>query len=82
MLRFNKHLIHNADLRYEWFLGKGQSFNVSAFYKNFTNTIELTSMAAGGVPQFQYSNSGKAFLVGAELEVRKTLALFRNKWKT
>lgn len=63
--------IHNADLRYEWFLGKGQSFNVSAFYKNFTNTIELTSMAAGGVPQFQYSNSGKAFLVGAELEVRK-----------
>ncbi len=63
--------IHNADLRYEWFLGRGQSINASVFYKHFTNTIELTSMAAGGVPQFLYNNSERAFLVGAEIEVRK-----------
>ncbi len=71
--------IHNADLRYEWFLGKGQSINASVFYKHFTNTIELTSMAAGGVPQFNYSNSGTAFLVGGEIEVRKNFAFASKK---
>ncbi len=71
--------IHNADLRYEWFMGKGQSFNVSAFYKKFTNTIELTSVAAGGVPQFVYSNSTKAYLVGAEVELRKNFGFISPK---
>lgn len=63
--------IHNADLRYEWFLGKGQTISASVFYKNFTNTIELTTLAAGGVQQFVYSNAKSANLVGAEIEVRK-----------
>jgi TonB-dependent receptor len=71
--------IHNADLRYEWFLGKGQSINASLFYKHFTNTIELTNMAAGGVPQFVYSNSGTAFLVGGEIELRKNFDFINKK---
>jgi TonB-dependent receptor len=71
--------IHNVDARYEWFMGKGQSINVSGFYKHFTNTIELTSVAAGGVPQFSYSNGKKAYLVGAELEIRKNLGFITNK---
>lgn len=65
--------IHNVDLRYEWFMGKGQAVNFGLFYKNFTNTIELTSIAAGGVPQFVYSNGRTANLFGAEVEVRKNL---------
>lgn len=71
--------IHNVDFRYEWFMGKGQSLNVSAFYKNFQNTIELTSISAGGVPQFTYSNADKAFLAGIEFEVRKNLGFITNK---
>jgi TonB-dependent receptor len=63
--------IHNADLRYEYFLGKGQAINASVFYKHFTNTIELTTIPAGGVQQFIYSNAQSAYLVGAEVEVRK-----------
>lgn len=63
--------IHNADLRYEWFLGKGQTISASVFYKHFTNTIEMTTLAAGGVQQFIYNNSKSANLVGAEIEVRK-----------
>jgi outer membrane receptor protein involved in Fe transport len=62
---------HNADLRFEYFMGRGQAVNVSVFYKNFTNTIEQTLLATGGTQQFIYSNADKAFLVGAELEVRK-----------
>lgn len=63
--------IHNADLRYEYFLGKGQSINASVFYKNFTNTIELTSVAVGSQQTFVYNNAQNAYLVGAEIELRK-----------
>ncbi len=71
--------IHNADLRYEWFLGKGQSINASVFYKNFTNTIELTSLATGSTQTFLYNNAKTAFLVGAEFEVRKNFDFISKK---
>ncbi len=71
--------VHNVDLRYEYFMGRGQAVNVSVFYKHFTNTIELTSIAAGGVPQFVYNNGGEAHLAGAELEVRKNLDFIHKK---
>jgi hypothetical protein len=70
---------HNVDLRYEWFLGKGQNINVSGFYKNFKNTIELTSRAAGGVPQFVYGNAPTAFLAGVEVEFRKNFGFASSK---
>ncbi len=71
--------IHNADLRYEWFLGKGQSINASVFYKHFTNTIELTSMASGSQQTFVYNNAKTAYLVGAELELRKNFDFISKK---
>ena len=71
--------IHNVDLRYEYFMGRGQAVNVSVFYKHFTNTIELISKAAGGVPQFVYGNGDEAHLVGAELEVRKNFDFISKK---
>ncbi len=63
--------IHNADLRYEYFLGRGQSINASVFYKHFTNTIEMTSIASGSQQSFIFNNAKTAYLVGVELEVRK-----------
>jgi hypothetical protein len=63
--------IHNADVRYEWFLGKGQAINTSVFYKRFQNTIEFTALSSGGVDVYAYSNAVQANLVGAELEIRK-----------
>jgi TonB-dependent receptor len=71
--------IHNADLRYEWFLGKGQSINASLFYKHFTNTIELTSVASGSQQSFIYSNANTAYLVGVEVEVRKNFDFVSKK---
>lgn len=71
--------IHNADLRYEYFLGKGQSINASVFYKNFTNTIELTSIAVGAQQTFVYNNAQKAYLVGAEIELRKNFDFVSKK---
>lgn len=66
-------LIHNFDLRYEYFMGKGQVFNATFFAKKFTNTIEQTAIANGSSQEFQYNNAQSAFLVGAEIEFRKRL---------
>lgn len=71
--------IHNADLRWEWYMGKGQMISAGVFYKNFTNTIELNAIGAGGVPQFVYSNARKANLVGAEIELRKNFGFAHPK---
>ncbi|HLP20523.1 MAG TPA: TonB-dependent receptor [Chitinophagales bacterium] len=71
--------IHNADLRYEWFMGKGQSINASVFFKHFTNTIELTSVASGSQQSFIYNNAKTAYLVGAEVEIRKNFAFASKK---
>lgn len=71
--------VHNADLRYEWFLGKGQAINASVFYKRFQNTIELAAQSGGGVDIYAYSNATKANLVGVELELRKNLDFISKK---
>lgn len=71
--------IHNADLRYEWFMGKGQVLNASVFYKRFTNTIELAARSGSGTDLYEYANAAKADLIGAELEVRKNFAFVSPK---
>lgn len=71
--------IHNADLRFEYFLGKGQSINASVFYKHFTNTIEMTSLASNSQQTFIYNNASTAYLIGAEIEVRKNFDFVSKK---
>ena len=62
-------LIHNADLRWEWFFDEGQILAASAFYKRFSNPIELTILdpVTGGS---QFRNGTRAQNVGAEFEMR------------
>lgn len=61
--------ITNYDFRYEFFPGKAQLFSVSAFYKTFTNPIEVVSN-----PDFDnlatYSNARSAKVYGIEAEFR------------
>jgi TonB-dependent receptor len=59
--------IINADLRYEIFPGKGQLFSISAFYKEFTNPIELQAQANNSN---QYRNANSGTNRGFELEYR------------
>jgi hypothetical protein len=79
-VNLNQTFIHNADVRYEFFLGKGQALNASAFFKHFTNTIEQTSLASGGVQVFRYNNAKSAMLAGGEIELRKTLGFISKKY--
>jgi len=59
--------IKNFDFRYEIFPGKGQLFSFSAFYKEFTNPIELQAQANNSN---QYKNAKEGTNTGIELEYR------------
>lgn len=65
--------IDNFDLRYEVFPGNGEIFAVSAFYKNFTDPIEIVTYSAAATDNFQPRNVGEASVYGAEIEIRKQL---------
>ena len=65
--------IFNADLRYEFFPGKGQLFSTSLFYKNFKNPIEIQALANN---QNKYQNAASGTNFGIELEFRLLLSAF------
>ena len=63
--------IYNADLRYEFFPGKGQLFSASLFYKDFINPIELQALANNSN---QYKNADSGTNYGVEIEFRTLLS--------
>ena len=66
--------VTNADLRYEFYPQAGEVLTVGAFYKYFSNPIELYyNPSSGGASTFNVQNPEKAFSYGAELEFRKRL---------
>lgn len=68
--------ILNADLRYEWYPKAGEVVSVAAFYKQFTDPIELrlNSASVATRRQYQFQNAVSADLYGAEFEIRKSLS--------
>ena len=62
--------ISNFDFRYERYGDNGQLFAVSAFYKKFTDPIELVAFPEAPNNQ-QPQNVNSADVYGAELEIRK-----------
>lgn len=69
----NRSLINNFDLRYEWFLGKGEIFSASAFYKKFDNTLENQVLVPSSSYEIRTRNYEKATVIGIEMEIRKNL---------
>jgi outer membrane receptor protein involved in Fe transport len=71
--------IHNVDLRYEYFFGKGQMIAGTVYYKYFKNPIEqIVTAKAGDYTIFSYDNAPLAHNVGAEIEFRKNLDFLNN----
>lgn len=62
--------INNFDVRYERYGDNGQLFAVSAFYKAFSNPIELVAFPEAP-NNLQPQNVNSADVYGAELEIRK-----------
>lgn len=66
--------INNYDLRWEYFLERGQIISVSAFYKQFENPIELVRIAEQQTTtEFQPRNVGQGSVIGLEFELIKNL---------
>lgn len=70
-------LIDNFDVRYEYFIGNGQLFTVSGFYKHFTNPIELVNRSGvSGASELYYTNVPEVTNYGFETEYRIKLDVF------
>jgi hypothetical protein len=65
--------IHNADLRWEAYLGPTEILAASLFYKHFIDPIERTTESAGSGQNISYSNEDSADSYGVELEARVSL---------
>jgi outer membrane receptor protein involved in Fe transport len=67
-------LITNYDLRFEWYLNRGQMLAFSGFRKEFDDPIEQILIAASGFePIRSYENADRATNYGMEVEWRKRL---------
>lgn len=65
-------LIHNYDVRYEWYPGRGQMISVSGFFKRFINPIEQVARPDVS-SEITYKNVPKADNYGVEFEFRTLL---------
>ncbi|NNE55097.1 MAG: TonB-dependent receptor [Flavobacteriales bacterium] len=66
-------LVDNVDLRYEIYPNLGEIVSVSAFYKNFTDPIELVINPMAANVELSWQNQTSARVIGAEFEARKKL---------
>jgi TonB-dependent receptor len=68
--------IENYDLRWEFYPRPGENISVGAFYKQFTNPIEvyfIPGVGSGGTRSFTWGNAPVAYNYGMEIEIRKKL---------
>lgn len=63
--------IQNVDLRFEHYPTPNETFSVAAFYKHFSNPIEMVSVGTGS--SFSFENALGATNYGLELEVKRSL---------
>lgn len=70
-------LIHNVDLRWEWFFGETDILAASVFYKRFNGPIDELS-PGGGVDDLRFKNAESAYDVGFEIEGRLGLGALTN----
>ena len=73
-------IIQNYDVRYEYFMGKGEMISGSVFYKNFDNAIE--TIMTPGAKSIKYKNAPNATCYGLELEFRKSLSFLSDNEKS
>lgn len=68
--------VMNYDIRFERYARPGEFFSIGAFYKDFTNPIEMyfaPGVGSGGTRSFVPGNAPSAISYGVELDIRKSL---------
>lgn len=71
--RLKDALIHNVDVRFEHYPTPTETYTLAAFYKDFTNPIEMVSVGANSI--YSFANALGATNIGLELEVKKNLGM-------
>ena len=66
-------MVSNFDIRYELFPDFGEIFSIGAFYKSFTNPIEMVFNTQAQNAELTWRNIDKATVYGVELEIKKKL---------
>jgi len=70
--------IYNLDLKYEWFMSKGEILSIGAFAKQINDPINLVLAADATGTQRYFRTGEKAEILGVELEARKNLVMDEN----
>jgi TonB-dependent receptor len=80
-LNLKRTSIKNADLRYEFYPKSGELISLGLLAKDFKNPIELRMDPGSNGDRwlFNYANADKAFLYGAEVEIKKSLDFISDK---
>jgi TonB-dependent receptor len=65
--------VQNFDFRYEFYPTPSELISIAAFYKDFTNPIEVV-FASGANPILNFSNAKSAYSTGIEAELRKNIS--------
>jgi outer membrane receptor protein involved in Fe transport len=71
-------LIYNYDIRYELYPKPGELFALSAFYKEFNDPIIRAFNPRATIPELSFINVDEAKVLGAELEMRKSLSFLHS----
>jgi TonB-dependent receptor len=65
--------VYNYDLKYEWFMDRGEILSLSAFYKSIRNPVNRVVAADATGTQRYFRTGDQADVYGLELEARKNL---------
>jgi len=71
--KLERTLINNIDIKWEYFMRSGEIVSLAAFYKGFTNPIELVDNPKAQNPELKWENADKATVYGFEADFRKKL---------
>jgi hypothetical protein len=69
-------LVHNIDLRYEFYPSPTETFIIGAFYKKFTAPIETIEINSGSGRDYTFQNALGSYSVGIEMDIRSSLSTF------
>ncbi len=66
-------LIDNIDVKWEYFMRRGEVLSLSGFYKKFTNPIEMVDNPIAVNPEISFQNVDQASVYGVEFDINKRL---------
>ncbi len=70
--------VYNYDLKYEWFMDRGEILSLAAFAKTIKNPVNRVVAADATGTQRYFRTGDQANILGVELEARKNLLLDSN----